>query len=115
MGFNTTVVVMNDALNYIAEDKDFGKNLELGILDHYWDKDRVDVPARTASGRGVHGNAAVVVAQHHADCTSIIAVGGNCATVLGKYWGTHHKPEDKLRLLKLMADELGYCVRKKPK
>ena len=114
MGYNTTVIVMNDALHYIEEDKDFGKNLSEAI--RYLHSPRaennrhlLDIPA------GCHANAATAVETHHADVTSVVAVGGNCATVMGQSYGfRHHSDEDKIRILKDLAADLGYNLVKKP-
>jgi hypothetical protein len=81
MGFNTTVVVMNDALGYIESDPDFGKNLARAIA-RAWGGGPVDVPAYGPHGRGVHCNAAVVVETHHADHDVLVRVGGNRGEVV---------------------------------
>ncbi len=112
MGFNTTVVVLNDALHYIEEDPDFGKNLARAISQVGGGRyERVDVAARCRSG-GVHCNAATVVETHHADQTVIVAVGGNLGLTLGRTWG--HKWDDKIAILKSLADRMGFYLRKKP-
>tara|TARA_S200002703_G_scaffold127052_1_gene113648 strand:- start:1672 stop:2019 length:348 start_codon:yes stop_codon:yes gene_type:complete len=112
MGFNSTIVVMNDALHEIANDKDFGANLaaavqKLSLGPKHVGKHGVDIPA------GNHCNAATAVESHHADGIVVVAVGGNCATVLGRSYGNHHNEEDKLDILKQLANELGYGLRKK--
>ena len=109
---------MNDALNAIANDPEFGKNLaeaiqKLSLGQH---KHGVDVPAFSyvnGERRGVHTNAATAIESHHADGIAVVAVGGNCATVIGRSYGNHHNEEDKLDILKQLADELGYGLRKK--
>tara|TARA_Y100000310_G_scaffold341389_2_gene440370 strand:- start:586 stop:936 length:351 start_codon:yes stop_codon:yes gene_type:complete len=112
MGYNTTVIVYNDALNSIEDDKDFGKSLAKAVKSlSISDGRHVDVPS------GCHCNAAMVVETHHADQTQVIAVGGNCGQVVG--WGGSwrldmRKPEDKIELLKNLADQLGYNLSKKP-
>ena len=116
MGFNTTVVVMNDALTAIENDPKFGKSLVQAILKLQRGK-QVDVPAYSynedGEARGVHCNAATAIESHHADGNAIVAVGGNCATVLGMTWGLHHREEDKIDMLKQLASECGYNLRKK--
>lgn len=106
MGFNSTVIVLNDALNDIESDPEFGRKLALAILT-VSRGDAVDVSA------GCHGNAATVIETHHADTNAIVAVGGNCGTVLGHAYGTHHEDKDNLAILKQLADRLGYSLRKK--
>ena len=114
MGYNTTVIVLNDALHEIENDPLFGRKLgeavarlSLGravVGDH-----GVDISA------GGHVNAATAIESHHADSNAIVAVGGNCATVLGHTYGDHHKEEDKEKILRQLADELGFSLRRKPK
>lgn len=74
MGYNTTVVVMNDALGMIEGDPNFGKNLARAIAEVGRGKP-VDVPA--SNGRGVHCNAATVIESHHADYDVYVRVGQN--------------------------------------
>ncbi len=75
MGFNTTVVVLNDALGDIEKDPNFGKKLVRAIMEVQRGKP-VDVSA------GCHANAALVVETHHADHDVIVAVGGNYGRVM---------------------------------
>lgn len=73
MGFNTTVVILNDGLDAIANDKDFGKKLAdaIGLV-----------------GRGKQtlyseaGNVGEVVETHHASYEVLVRVGGNCGNVV---------------------------------
>ena len=113
MGFNTTVIVLNDAIDMIKDDPDFGRNLYYAILELGRGK-QVDIPARSAYG-GVHCNAATAVETHHADGTAIVAVGGNCATKLGEcyYTGYHGEDAGKLKILQQLADSMGYRLVKK--
>lgn len=46
MGYNTTVLVLNDSLGAIEEDPEFGKNLARTIYRMYDDRNSRDVPAR---------------------------------------------------------------------
>lgn len=103
MGFNTTVIVLNDGLSGIENDPDFGKRLAQAILLFSPSKGRVDVCA------GNHVNACSVIETHHADNTAVVAVGGNFASVLGCYPGClHHKPAFQFELLCELAAEMGY-------
>lgn len=111
MGFNSTVLILNDALHEIANDPQFGKKLAdaiqmLSLSEKHRGKYGVGI------GAGYHANAATAIETHHASGNAIIAVGGNCATVLGFAFGTHHQEEDKLKILKALARELGYSLRK---
>jgi hypothetical protein len=107
MGWNTTVVVMNDSLSNIENDPDFGKNLGSAIREHVSRrKERVDVRARGA------GNAASVIAQAHADVVSVVLVGGNYGRVIAQEHngGNHKDPEDQVKLLREAARKLGYSL-----
>ena len=108
MGYNTTVVVMNDALHDIENDPNFGKNLSAAISRMSLPDVRfVDVPA------GYHCNAATVIETHHADGMALIAVGQNFGEHLGLFY-PYGEGDLNVRLLKALADELGYRVSKKP-
>lgn len=110
MGYNSTIIVMNDALYEIANDPKFGTRLTRAIqsLSVVKNGQGVNISA------GMHCNAATAIESHHADGNAIIAVGGNCATVLGMTFGTHHEEEDRLIILKQLAQSLGYSLRKLP-
>ena len=112
MGYNTTVVVLNDALNDIRGDKEFGNKLveaisglSLGI------NEKTGRPYRSQDvSAGMHGNAARVIEQHHADRHAIVAVGGNTGTVLGHAFCDQ---DQKLAIIKQLAESMGYSLRKK--
>jgi hypothetical protein len=106
MGFNTTVVVMNDALHQIAEDKDFGKKLYDAVLEVNRGKS-VDVSA------GCHVNAATVIETHHADGMHAVLVGGNYGQDIGYVGGyalDTTNLEHKKALLRSIAERLGLSV-----
>lgn len=103
MGFNSTVVVLNDAIGYIEKDPGFGKNLCKAIAQATNGK-QVDVVA------GPHCNAATVVETHHATHYEVTAVGGNCGIRLG--W-THYHNGDKVAMLKDLAWAMGYRLIKR--
>jgi hypothetical protein len=79
MGFNTTVVVMNDALDMIRNDPQFGARLADAVLRVTRGKP-VDVAAH--GERSVHCNAATVIETHHADYMVLVRVGGNFGEVV---------------------------------
>lgn len=110
MGFNTTVIVMNDALHSIENDTEFGKKLATAILMFRPSQGRQDVSS------GGHCNAASVIETHHANDTAVVAVGGNYGTVLGTHsdW-VHHTPESKEEILRDLAEQMGYRLVKKAK
>lgn len=119
MGYNTAVLILNDAIDMIAKDPKFGERLYEAVNTAYRGK-QVDVPAHSydADGnvRGIHCNAATVVESHHADGTTIVAFGQNCATKLDElYYITngHHSEDGKLDIVRQLADNLGYRLVKK--
>jgi excisionase family DNA binding protein len=83
MGWNTTVVVMNDALEDIARDPDFGQKLKMACLRAVAkSKCPVDVSAMG------YINAATVIETHHADYNVLVCVGGNTGEVIeSEYMG----------------------------
>lgn len=112
MGFNSTIIVMNDAVHEIESDPEFGKNLAQAIMMHSAGPGRrLDVPA------GSHSNAASVVDCQHADVVSVVAIGGNHGTVLFRTHngGHHHDESDQIELLKSLADKYGFRLTKKSK
>jgi predicted Fe-Mo cluster-binding NifX family protein len=118
MGYNTTVIVLNDALDMIRDDPKFGERLYYAVLE-LQRGEQVDIPAhsyRDGKPRGVHCNAATAVETHHADGTAVVAVGGNCASVLGHvfYTGYHGDESGKLKTLQQLAESMGYRLVKKP-
>lgn len=71
MGLNTTVVILNDALEDIKNDPAFGANLVRaiqmqGVGEHH---------RRVSAGRFANG--AYVVETHHSDFDVMVRVGGN--------------------------------------
>ena len=105
MGFNTTMIIMNDALHEIEQDKEFGKK----VYDASISALRLG-PTNIRSG--MHSNAATIIETHHADLVKIIAIGGNYGQDLGFVGSWSDSPEDYLRRL---ADLLGFDIRKKRK
>ena len=80
MGYNTTVVVMNDALDMIRDDPDFGRRLHDAVLRVQRGKP-VDVAAHSSKG-GVHCNAATVIETHHSSYFVTVRVGENYGEVV---------------------------------
>jgi hypothetical protein len=109
MGYNTTVIVLNDALTDIANDPEFGHKLARAIS-------RLSIEPNVGVSAGYHAHAATAIETHHADGNAVVVVGGNSASVLGyTLGGTHYREEDKIRILRQLADDLGYSLRKKQK
>lgn len=103
MGYNTTLVVLNDALHEIENDAEFGRKVSQATRMVTRGKP-VDISS------GGHCNAATVIETHHADGINLIAVGGNCGQDLG-YMGGYRS--ESIDLLKSLADKLGYRIVKK--
>ena len=108
MGFNTTVVVLNDALHQIAEDTEFGKKLSQACLMAHHQGPQ-DVSA------GNHMNAATAIESHHASTLLPVLVGGNFAFPLKvSLYEPDHSADLELLLLKKLAESKGFYLRKKP-
>jgi hypothetical protein len=107
MGFNTTVVILNDALLDIEDDPDFGKKMARAINQVSWG-------APVSVSAGGHVGAARVIETHHADCHTLIAVGWNDGKQIGHVWTKDGDPKPEV-VLREMARDLGYVVYKKKK
>lgn len=111
MGFNTTVLVLNDALHEIANDPKFGEKLVAAILHLQVIPGPLDVSV------GNHVNAASAVETHHADGVAIVAVGGNTAATVGNplHWTVMREPAElKEKIVRELAQQLGLVVSRKP-
>lgn len=105
MGFNTTVLILNDAVHTLTEDKDFPEKLVSAIHEMYTKREPVDVSILG------HVNAVTVLAQEHADIMQILAIGGNTGWVLGSgscYNSAH-------LLLRTLAEQHGFRLVKTTK
>jgi len=108
MGFNSTVLILNDRLSEIEREPErFVKEMVYGIHLSGRPEDQVDF----SPGQSI------VMSCEHADRVTILAVGGNCATIMGKFHngGHHHTKGDQESLLKMLADEYGFRLVRKPK
>jgi hypothetical protein len=107
MGFNSTIVVMNDSLGEIEKDPEFGKKVAAAIAKMSCYEKPVDI----SSGHSC--NAATVIDCHHADSNSIIVVGGNMGEVAVPYAGSYNATEEQM--VRRWAEKLGFNLTKKPK
>jgi hypothetical protein len=81
MGYNTTVLIINDALDSIRTDPNFGKNLADAVCKVGALGGKIDVSA------GNHYNAATVIESHHADRNVLVEIGGNTGEIVGERCG----------------------------
>lgn len=114
MGYNTTIVLLNDALSNVENDKDLGKKLADAARewwaapnregDHRW----VDVSA------GNYTNALAVINTHHADHLVPVLVGGNHAWPVRELSLSSHIPTKSMeeKLLFELAKKHGYALKK---
>lgn len=110
MGYNTTVVILNDGLHDIRSDPKLGENIYDAVSIVDMQKGGVTVPA------GSHCNPIHIVESHHADGVSLVAVGGNTAQVISPYISPSRKmfgENFSVEVLKELASQLGYRVVKK--
>jgi hypothetical protein len=108
MGFNSAILVLNDRLEEIRRDPEgFVKEMLSNIS-------RMSISDKMLD---FYPGQSTVMSVAHADQVTILAVGGNHATVLGRVHngGRHHTPEDQEFLLKRLADEYGFRLVRKPK
>ncbi len=82
MGFNATVVVMNDALQEISEDPDFGKRLAKAVAELSGQAIYKPVNVAAHGKTCIMGNAAVVIETHHSSYDVLVKVGGNTGEVI---------------------------------
>jgi hypothetical protein len=105
MGLNTAALILNDALHTIERDPEIGQKIGMGIAMAH--RSGGDIAAH--SSNGTHIGAIQVLPSQHADYVQIVAIGGNCIRRLGT--SGKWEPEDLLRDL---ADQLGFTLRKRP-
>lgn len=105
MGYNTGLIVLNDALDQISKHPvEFVQKLSEAVAFNMRGDKPIDISA------GNHANAATVFHQSHADNVGVYAIGGNCASRFVEIHngGRHVSDEDKVLLLKAMANEMGF-------
>ena len=85
MGFNATVVILNDRLSEIERDPEFGKKLARAI--RCFDRSRPErMPYVTGQTQ--------VIEVAHADTLQVVAIGGNTGRVIG--YGCYRDDNDAL-------------------
>ncbi len=106
MGYNSTIMILNDQLH------DIKKNAQ-AVCDTIYSwcgsgsipKNSWDQPRHLGFE---------ICSIEHADVTSVIAVGGNDHSLLGRVWHAHHTDDHRIKLLKKIAKEFGYRLVKIP-
>jgi len=107
MGYNSVIVVMNDALHNIASDKEFGNKLSDAVSYHWVKNTHVDVSAKGFA------NAATVLGTDHSDVLVPYLIGGNSGSRIEEVYLSWNDDSKEEKLLKLLAEKLGYSLRKK--
>ncbi len=86
MGYNSTILILNDRLHEIENDPEFGKKVARAIREHFVaDERKPYITGQTT-----------VIDVCHADVMQILAVGGNCGRVIG-YSGWTAKDDDIIK------------------
>ena len=100
MGFNSSIMIMNDGLDQIEKNPEqFAEQVKKLICE--------GDPGQQV-GVGNHANCLELISCHHADMTSVSAVGGNCSNILGYSMFGHSTDAAKVEVLKDVARKLGY-------
>jgi hypothetical protein len=108
MGWNTSMIILNDAVDAIGKDKEFGQKVHDAVLRCGSRNKQINIPS------GPNINAATIIESHHADSSVLLAVGGNCASVLTSVFDFRHNTEEtQVKLLRELADKLGYTISRK--
>lgn len=111
MGFNTTVLVLNDGLDQIAKDKAFGERLANAISSRFIKGGPVTVSV------GCHANPVTVLESHHADQMKPILVGGNYGHIIEDTYLNYSIQDVALEigLMQALAKKYGYTLSKRSK
>jgi hypothetical protein len=102
MGFNTAVVILNDHLSSIRDDKEFGRKLHDACL-RVWEGAPVDIGVGT------------VITSQHADCHTVVVMHGNTGRTLNPHASESRRvgAEDAEHVLQSLAEMYGYKLVKK--
>jgi hypothetical protein len=108
MGYNTSVIILNDALGQLKEDREFRPRLADGIS-------KLSIRRPQDVRIGQHVNACHVLETHHADQMLPILVGGNFGRVIESTYVRWSSEEMELDLLQQLAKKHGYTLRRTKK
>lgn len=106
MGFYTTFTVLNDDLDHIANDPDFGSSVRIAALNVLTKPKGLELKSK---GRVV-GRA---VSSYHCDNSQLIYLEASNHDLLAIGNSLQDTDKDKIALLKRIASDLGYSLRKK--
>ncbi len=105
MGFNSTLVVLNDHLHLIGKDQSFGEQVERAVLKLSVSNEPVWLPS----------GCAVAIEQHHADGYIPVLVGHNTGKALD-FSVPCHTEDMEMDLLRRLAEKKGFNLhRKRPR
>jgi hypothetical protein len=107
MGFRTVVILYNDQCSEWEKDETLGKKIAIGM--NYAIASKVDPYSPAHLGYGYVAQCA------HADTQTVAVLDSyHMTTLINSYWKSGEKTEDRnLRLVKEMANQLGYRLVKK--
>lgn len=100
MGYNTALMLLNDRLDSLENNPNAGKLIGEAVSRAYMERRAINI-----SQIGV-----TVMPSHHADETQVLKVKGNLIESISVM---HLRDDDKAALLKGLAEQLGYSLRKK--
>lgn len=112
MGYQSTIIIRNDALGDIESNpKQFVENLLAAIFTVADGAVNLDVPC------GNHANVARVIEVHHSDATTVVSSGGSTGELLGtvQQWrwpNTEAKIRALIQVLQHKATELNLLEKK---
>ena len=104
MGFNTTVMILNDHIDFIENDPQFGRRLA-DAMRRMWVEEK---PLDIGVGK--------VIETHHADGLAAVVVGGNTGRLLGYAGGCgaiRFEGDDVFSILSALAEQHGYVLKKR--
>jgi len=104
MGYNSTVLILNDRLHEIEKDPEFGYKISQLILMN----SRKEYPHLKSTIPYHYG--CEVAAVNHADVTSVVVTGGNFSQEIFTDYRDYDldTQEGLTKLVKMMASKLGY-------
>lgn len=102
MGYNTTILLMNDGLDQLESDPDAGKKIQHAVLRQFHEWSNIN-----SFGIGNHVNMGQVISCQHADTQQVCMVSRN----LGKDIANHPTPDrSDLEWLAQFLKSHGYRV-----